>query len=529
MSNRTTTFARPGLARVMTAGLLTTMVGVGISQPAWAKTPADNLVLGKPSDPQTLDPAITIDNNDWTVTYPCYQRLMRYKVEGGKGSTSVEGDLAESWKVSKDNLVWDFKLRKGQKFDDGSAVDAAAVKFSIDRMMKLGQGPSEAFPTDMKVSVVDPMTVRFTLTKVFAPFLYTLANNGAAVVNPNVVKKADAGEDAKVFLSRNTAGSGAYRLVSWQKGQSLVMEPNPYYGGKKPALKQFTVKIIGESSNRRLQLESGDLDIVENIPFDQLAALKSKPGVRVMEYPSLAVTYLYLNNKRAPLNNVNMRRAISYAVDYSGLIKGIMQGQGKQMRGPIPEGMWGFDPKAMQYQMDLGKAKAELAKANSARKKLSFLYSVRDPNWEPIGLSLQANLASLGIEVKMESMANATMRDRIGKGDYDISIGNWSPDFADPYMFMNYWFESDKQGLPGNRSFYNNAEVDKLVRQAASLSDQKQRTKLYQQAQKTVIEEAGYVYLFQKNYQIAMRDNIKGYVFNPMLENIFNVADITKK
>jgi peptide/nickel transport system substrate-binding protein len=224
-----------------------------------------------------------------------------------------------------------------------------------------------------------------------------------------------------------------------------------------------------------------------------------------------------------------MRRAISYAVDYSGLIKGIMQGQGKQMRGPIPEGMWGFDPKAMQYQMDLGKAKAELAKANSARKKLSFLYSVRDPNWEPIGLSLQANLASLGIEVKMESMANATMRDRIGKGDYDISIGNWSPDFADPYMFMNYWFESDKQGLPGNRSFYNNAEVDKLVRQAASLSDQKQRTKLYQQAQKTVIEEAGYVYLFQKNYQIAMRDNIKGYVFNPMLENIFNVADITKK
>ncbi len=525
----TTTSLYPGLARAMAASLLTSLVGAGFAPVAWATTPADSLVLGKPSDPQTLDPAITIDNNDWTVTYPCYQRLMRYKVEGGKGSTSVEGDLADSWKVSKDNLVWDFKLRKGQKFDDGAPVDAAAVKFSFDRMMKLGQGPSEAFPTDMKVSVLDPMTVRFTLTKVFAPFLYTLANNGAGIVNPAVLKKADAGEDAKTYLARNTAGSGAYRLVSWQKSQSLVLEPNPYYGGKKPAFKQFTVKIIGESSNRRLQLESGDLDIAEALPLDQLSTLATKPGVRVQEFPSLDVTYLYLNNKKAPLNNPDVRRAISYAVDYSGIIKGVLKGQAKQMRGPIPEGMWGFDASAMQYRTDMAKAKDLLAKAGASNLKLSFLYSVRDPNWEPIGLSTQANLAALGINVKMESMANATMRDRIGKGDYDISIGNWSPDFADPYMFMNYWFDSEKQGLPGNRSYYGNPEVDKLVRQAAALSDQKQRTKLYQQAGKIVIDEAAYVYLFQKNYMIAMRDSVKGFVFNPMLQSIFNIENMTKK
>jgi peptide/nickel transport system substrate-binding protein len=527
MSNRTsTTITRTALARALSASLL---AGLGVAPLALATTPADSLVLGKPSDPQTLDPAITIDNNDWTVTYPCYQRLMRYKVEGGKGSTSVEGDLAESWKVSKDNLVWDFKLMKGQKFDDGTPVDAEAVKFSFDRMMKLGQGPSEAFPTDMKVSVVDPMSVRFTLTKVFAPFLYTLANNGAGIVNPKVLKMADAGEDAKTYLARNTAGSGAYRLASWQKGQSLVLEPNPYYGGKKPAFKQFTVKIIGESSNRRLQLESGDLDIAEALPLDQLSTLATKPGIRVQEFPSLDVTYLYLNNKKSPLNNPDVRRAISYAVDYSGIIGGVLKGQAKQMRGPIPEGMWGFDASAMQYKTDMAKAKALLAKAGAANLKLSFLYSVRDPNWEPIGLSTQANLATLGISVKMESMANATMRDRIGKGDYDISIGNWSPDFADPFMFMNYWFDSEKQGLPGNRSFYSNPEVDKLIRDSASLSDQKQRTKLYQQAQKTVIDEAAYVYLFQKNYMIATRDSVKGFVYNPMLQSIFNIDAMTKK
>src|SRR3546814_19810000 len=90
---------------------------------AYAMAPKDTLVIGKPADPQTLDPAITIDNNDWTVTYPVYQKLMRYKQADGKGSTEVEGDLATSWQASSDNLTWTFKLRPGQKFTDGAAAE----------------------------------------------------------------------------------------------------------------------------------------------------------------------------------------------------------------------------------------------------------------------------------------------------------------------------------------------------------------------------------------------------------------------
>lgn len=140
----------------------------------------------------------------------------------------------------------------------------------------------------------------------------------------------------------------------------------------------------------------------------------------------------------------------------------------------------------------------------------------------------KSSLNKLGINVKLEKLANATMRDRVGKGDYDIAIGNWSPDFADPYMFMNYWFESDKKGLPGNRSFYENSEVDKLLRNALATTDQTQRTRDYQQAQKIVIDDAAYVYLFQKNYQLAMNKEVKGFVFNPMLEQVFNINTMSK-
>ncbi|EEC7404312.1 D-alanyl-D-alanine dipeptidase [Escherichia coli] len=230
----------------------------------------------------------------------------------------------------------------------------------------------------------------------------------------------------------------------------------------------------------------------------------------------------------AALNQADLRRAISWSTDYQGMVNGILSGNGKQMRGPIPEGMWGYDATAMQYNHDETKAKAEWDKVTSKPTSLTFLYSDNDPNWEPIALATQSSLNKLGINVKLEKLANATMRDRVGKGDYDIAIGNWSPDFADPYMFMNYWFESDKKGLPGNRSFYENSEVDKLLRNALATTDQTQRTRDYQQAQKIVIDDAAYVYLFQKNYQLAMNKEVKGFVFNPMLEQVFNINTMSK-
>src|SRR5690606_40065771 len=125
---------RAGIRRALMAAAL----GAGawaLAGGALAATPADTLVIGKPADPQTLDPAVTIDNNDWTVTYPAYQRLMRYKQIDGQGSTEVEGDLAASWTASPDNLVWTFTLAEGQRFASGDPVDAQAVKLSFERLL----------------------------------------------------------------------------------------------------------------------------------------------------------------------------------------------------------------------------------------------------------------------------------------------------------------------------------------------------------------------------------------------------------
>ena len=225
---------------------------------------------------------------------------------------------------------------------------------------------------------------------------------------------------------------------------------------------------------------------------------------------------------------MKVRQAISYAVDYKGIIDGILLGQGVQMRGDVPVGLWGHDDSAMQYSYDPDKAKAMLAEAGVKDLTLGYLYAKTDPNWENIGLVLQQNLAPLGIKVEMQENAYPTMRDKLNKGDFDIAVGNWTPDYADPSMFMNFWFDSKLHGLPGNRAFYTNPKVDELIRAAEIGPTEEARLKLYNEAQKITVEQAPYVLLFQRNDQFAMRDNVKGFVYNAMQLQIYNFATMSK-
>ena len=126
-------------------------------------------------------------------------------------------------------------------------------------------------------------------------------------------------------------------------------------------------------------------------------------------------------------------------------------------------------------------------------------------------------------------MANPTLRDKIDRGDFQLCLGAWSPDYADPSMFMNFWFDSKNWGLPGNRAFYKNDKVDQLIRKALALSDQQQRIKLYNEAQDIIMKDAPYIFLYQTQTIVPMRKSVKGYVYNPMLESMYNFESIYKQ
>ncbi len=497
--------------------------------PASAAGP-DTLVIGVPSDIHTLDFSVSSDNYDWRQIYPCYDRLVKYKVVNGKGSTEVEPQAAESWTVSADGLVWTFKIRDKIHFEDGSQLNAEAVKFSFERTLKIGKGPADNISAINSIKVIDPLTLEITLKNAYGPFLQTLATDAASIVNPTVIGHEKEGDMAQAWLAENTLGSGPFKLVEWTRGQRAVLVAKTDYWGGAPKIKKVVIRFMSESSDRRMALERGDIDIAENILIDQIPALEKNTDLVVNRYPSQLVEYVYINNQKPTLNNADVRQALCYAVDYKGIIDYVLQGNGVQMRGPVPNGMWGHKEDLFQHSRDVSKAKSLLKKAGVGDGlTLTLIYSDRRASWEQIATILQANFADIGVTLKLELMANPTLRDRVDKGDFELCLGAWSPDFADPYMFMNFWFDSDRWGLPGNRSFYKNIEVDQLVRKAASTSDQGQRTAMYDKAQEIIMTEAPYIFLYQVQTIVPLRKNVKGYVFNPMLESMYNLETIWKE
>lgn len=187
--------------------------------PAAFAADKDTLVVAVSSDIHTLDPGVSSDNYDWRQIYPCYDRLVKYKVKDGVGLTEVEPMAAESWTVSDDGLKWTFKIRKGISFDDGSPLNAEAVRYSFDRTLAIGKGPADNLTAIASMAVVDDYTLEITLKNPYGPFLQTLATNGASIINPKVAAKAVGDDKAQAFLAENIDGSGPFKIVEWTRGQ----------------------------------------------------------------------------------------------------------------------------------------------------------------------------------------------------------------------------------------------------------------------------------------------------------------------
>lgn len=503
----------------------TNQQGQQTEAPQASTTPSDTLYVAINADQGTLDPAVTMDNSAWKITYYTYERLVEY--DGA--STDVRPGLAKEWQVSEDGLTWTFELEEGHKFADGTEVTAEAVKFTFDRTLKIQKGPSEVYSVIKEVRVNSPTSVTFELSENFPPFLSTLATNYGSIVNPRVMEHEQNGDLGQAYLASNTMGSGPYQLEEWKPGEYLKLTLNPE-SSVKPSLKTVYFRIMPDATSQRLQLEQGEIDIAEGIPVEQLKVLRDAGQVEVLQQPSLFVDYVYVNSTKGnpALQDVRVRQALSYAVDYHALTQVVQEGFATQMRGPIPKGLWGHDESAFQYTYDPEKAKSLLAEAGVNNLTIDLLYSDNRPWWETEALTLQAFFADIGVKLNLNKIAYATSREMMDKGEFDLALGVWSPDFGDPFMFMNYWFDSNNFGLAGNRAFYKNDKVDELVRKAATINDQEERTKLYQEAQKIVIEEAPYIYLYQRDFMLPVSKNLKGLVYNPMLEGIYNLPEMSK-
>ncbi|MCA1645560.1 MAG: ABC transporter substrate-binding protein, partial [Chloroflexi bacterium] len=466
-----------------------------------------------------IDPHQTVDGNALLAIGRVYSGLVQLRPGAPKPGAplEVDPDLADSWQVSDDSLRYSFKLRSGLKFADGSPLDAQAVKWSFDRLMGINKSAAANIRQLKSTEAPDPTTVVMTLSEPFAYFLPSLGTYASGIVNPKAAEKQSNNDQAQDWLSNNSLGSGPYKISDWQRGQRLTLDYNSNWYGKEPSIKRVILNIVPESTNLKLQLQKGDIDFMSPISTPEMLSLQGQPGVRIEEVPSLLLILAYLNNTKPPLDNVKVRQAMNYAINYDQIIQELIQGKGRRLRGPLAFGMEGYDDNLKGYEYDPAKAKQLLADAGfSGGIDLTLTYSSQGaPGADDVAQAAQSNLGDVGIRVKIEKVAEPTRRERIDKSDFQWSVGGWTPPLPTPPWTMDKWFLSDNKGLNANRAFYGNPQVDQLVKQAPTILDAQKRIDTYRQAQNIIVDEAPYILFYQANQILGMRDNVQGFEIKP--------------
>jgi len=496
------------------------------------------IVAADDAEAITLDPAVEYSTDSMRIVRIAYDKLLDYK----PGSvTEFVPDLAESWDVSPDGLTYTFHLRQGVKFHDGTPVNATAVEYSFERLKAMGKGPSWFIvgPVDT-VKVVDTYTVTFTLTDVYTDFLHRIAAGwGFYIVSPTAFKAQATSDDpwAEKWAYDHIVGSGPYKLVEWMHHDHITLVKNTDYwkGWAGKHIEQVIVKEVKEMTTQRLVLEKGDVDISYAMTIPDLLELKDNPDIDAVIEPSFSALYIFIHCTRAPLNDTRVRQAISYAYDYNAAVETALKGTAKQMQGPLPRSIWGWDPNAPTYTTNLDKAKQLMAEAgypNGVDRTMVYTYPSGDEPKRIAGEVLKVSLAKIGINVDLKGLVWAEQAAEAKNPDTapDFFSLYWWPDYADPIDYLYGMFHTSMQGEFGyNWAYYSNPEVDKILDTATVTPDATKRMDMYKELQRILVEDAPSLYVFEFPYTMGMRKWVKGFVYNPLFIGTFNVYEMYKE
>ncbi len=404
------------------------------------------------ADVATVDPDVFYDIEGDAVTTSVYDGLLRYKPD----STDLEGALAQSWTVSKDKLRYAFKLRPNAKFSDGTDVTSTAVKTSFERRTKVNQGPGYMLADVASYETASPKTLVVVLKKPTADFLDLMASVwGPKVINPKVFT-AHAPDQAQKYLKTHASGTGAFTLTSFKQGTGYTLTRNPHYWGAKPYFAKIDISITPDVSAQLLKLQKGDLDaILHGFPLANLDTVEADKHLAVHTFDSLGTMTLDLNFNRAPLHDLNVRRAVIEGMDVDNLVKEVWGDTAVVPANAYPKPLLssGAD---VSYTYDKAKIKAAIPKGLT----LDVVYTPDSSGVQRrLADLIRQKLALVGVTAKVHQVELGTVfgyRDNVQQAA-DIYLSTPTPDAAHPDAWGRIvWYT--KGGL--NFFNYTNKNVD---------------------------------------------------------------------
>ncbi|MCA0043951.1 ABC transporter substrate-binding protein [Celeribacter litoreus] len=510
-----TSFTRRSLLAASTALALS----IGTFGVAEAQTPPGVLVVGQIAEPKALDPAAVTAVNDFRILMNVYDGLVRYK----DGTLEVEPALATAWEISEDGTEYTFTLRDGVKFHDGSDFNADAVVFNFERMLNEDHpyhntGPfplSFFFSSVASVEAMDDMTVKFTLSSPYAPFLSNLAYPTGLIVSPAAVEQYGA------EFGRHPSGTGPFTFAEWRSNEAVVVEGNPDYWDGAPELQAVIFRPITDANTRTAEMLAGGIDLMVEVPPVALSQFEGET-FNVVEQAGPHVWFLILNAKEGPFADKLVRQAANYAVNKEALVNDVLEGTAAVAAGPTPPAFaWAYNDDLSPYTYDPEKAKALLAEAGAEGAEVTFYVTEGGSGMlDPIamGTAIQADLEAVGFDVKIETYEWNTFLGEVNpglEGKADMAEMAWMTNDPDTLPFLALRTEAwpDKGGF--NSGYYSNPEVDKLLEEARVATDQDKRAELYKEMQTIVQDDAPWVFVANWKQNAVTSDAVENFTLQP--------------
>ncbi|RKD21627.1 peptide/nickel transport system substrate-binding protein [Caminicella sporogenes DSM 14501] len=478
------------------------LTGCGQKAANEGKVEKDTLVVAQGADAKSLDPHATNDQPSSRVMKQIYDTLVKATVD-----MELVPGLAESWK-QLDETTWQFNIRKGVKFHNGEELKASDVKFTLERMLK-SQKVAHIVEAIDSVEVKDDYTVIIKTKEPFGPLLAHLSHTAASILNEKAVKEA--GDN----YGQHPIGTGPYKFVSWEAGDRITLERfDDYYQG--PAkIKNVVFRNITEGTNRTIGLETGEVDIaydIEPIDKDRVA---NHEKLQLIEGPSLSYAYIGMNMKKAPFDNPKVRKAINYAINVDDIITAVLNGAGQKANSPIGPRVFGYNGEIKPYDYNPELAKKLLKEAGYENGFDTTIWTNDNPIRMQIAQIVQAQLKEVGINVTIEPLEWGSYLERTAKGEHDMFILGWTTVTADADYGLYALYHSSQHGGAGNRTFYTNEEVDKLLEKGRTSIDPKVREEAYKKAQEIIVNDAPDVMLYYGTQNAGIQKSVKGFKLHP--------------
>ncbi|MEH6442860.1 MAG: ABC transporter substrate-binding protein [Oceanospirillaceae bacterium] len=448
------------------------------------------MIVTYKDDVSTLDPAIGYDWQNWSMIKSLFDGLMDYET----GTTVLKTDLAKSYKISDDGLVYTFELREGVKFHNGREMTAEDVKYSIERTMNpKTQSPGAGFfasiagfdemssakeTTASGIKVVGKYSISFTLSRPDATFLHVLALNFASIVPKEAVAKY------KQDFGKHPVGTGAYSLSEWSLGQRLVFTRNQnYHVAGIPYMNEIEFQVGQDPNVALLRLERGEVDLAgDGIPPAKFLEVKNSPMLSklVVEGGQLHTGYITLNTRMKPFDQLAVREAVNMAVNKARIIR-MINGRAVAANQPLPPTMPGYDKNYQGFKYDPQGAIDKLAAAGFKDGFSTELYVMNTDPQPRIAQAIQQDLKKIGVTVSIKSLAQANVIAAGGEVDQAPMIWSggmaWIADFPDPSNFYGPILGCAGAVQGGwNWAWYCNEALDKRAIAADSMTDASQAT-----------------------------------------------------